>query len=165
MTVRPDFTGLLRTLREGGVDFILIGGLAANVHGAIRTTQDVDIVYSRLSENLGRLVATLKPLLPYPRGAPPGLPFQLDVPTLESGLNFTLTTALGPLDLMGEVVAGGGYERLLPHTATVNAFGVDLLCLDLDTLIDLKRAAGRPKDFQAIAELEALREERDRSGD
>ena len=159
------FEGLLRALRTGGVDFILIGGLAANAHGALRTTEDVDILYSRASENLKRLVAAVAPLAPYLRGAPPGLPFRFDLETLRAGLNFTLTTTLGPLDLLGEVTGGGSYEQLLPHSAKVDLLGTDLFCLDLDTLIRVKRAAGRPRDFQTIAELEALREERDRRGD
>lgn len=96
------------------------------------------------------------------RGAPPGLPFKLDVATLRNGLNFTLTTAVGDLDLLGEVVGGGGHRELLPHTIEVEAFGVQFKCVDLPTLIKLKRAAGRPKDLESIAELEALREERDK---
>jgi hypothetical protein len=102
---------------------------------------------------------------PYLRGAPPGLPFVLDVPTLRNGLNFTLTTKLGDLDLLGEVAGGGTYKELLPRTFVVEAFGVKFRCVDLPTLIKLKRAAGRPKDLEAIAELEALREEARQAGD
>jgi hypothetical protein len=86
-----DFERLLQALAAGGVEYILIGGLAANAHGAVRTTRDIDIVYARSVANLERLQKTLAPLRPYLRGAPPGLPFRLDVATLESGLNFTLT--------------------------------------------------------------------------
>ena len=103
--------------------------------------------------------SVLKPFSPYLRGAPPGLPFVLDVQTLRNGLNFTLTTKLGDLDLLAEVAGGGTYKQLLPHTFVVEAFGVKFRCVDLPTLIKLKRAAGRPKDLEAIAELEALLEE------
>ena len=96
---------------------------------------------------------------PYLRGAPPGLPFRLDVPTLEAGLNFTLTTEFGELDLLGEVAGGGRYEDLLLEADTLDLFGLTCRCLGLDALIRVKRAAGRPKDFEAIAELEALRQE------
>lgn len=71
-----------------------------------------------------------------------------------------LTTTLGDIDLLGEIVGGGGYEQLLPHSSEIPMFGGRQRCLNLDTLIRVKRAAGRPKDFDAIAELEALREER-----
>ena len=122
-------------------------------------TQDVDVVYARSDENLSRLVEALRPQRPYLRGAPAGLPFQWDKPTLKRGLNFTLTTALGPLDIFGEIAGGGTYEDLLPHTVGIELFGRAIRCLDLETLIRVKRAAGRPKDLEAIAELEALREE------
>lgn len=93
------------------------------------------------------------------RGAPPGLPFRWDAETIRRGLNFTLTTTLGDLDLLGEIVGGGGYADLLPHSQVVKVSGVEYRCLGLARLIHVKRAAGRPKDFEAIAELEALREE------
>lgn len=107
----PDFEALLRALHDSDVEFILVGGLAGTVHGSARATYDVDVVYSRSAANLERLVAALTPLQPYLRGAPPGLPFQLDLATLRRGLNFTLTTIAGDLDLLGEIAGGGGYDR------------------------------------------------------
>jgi hypothetical protein len=157
-----DFKALLRTLTEGGVEFILIGGAAATVHGSSRLTRDVDVVYSRTRENMARLVTALTPYQPYLRGAPPGLPFRWDVPTIERGLNFTLVTQLGDLDVLGEIVGGGGYDALLPFTSFIRAFDVQCRCLNLDRLIEVKRAAGRPKDLEALAELEAIQEERPR---
>ena len=118
---------------------------------------DLDVVYARNGENLTCLAEALAPLDPYLRGAPPGLPFKLDAATLGRGLNFTLTTALGDLDLLGEITGGGRYEDLVPHSAELTLFGLPCLCLGLDRLIRVKRAAGRPKDLEAIAELEALR--------
>ncbi len=157
-----EFDKLLPTLVRGKIEFILIGGVAGIVHGAARLTYDVDVVYARSSANLKHMVETLKPIAPYLRDAPPGLPFTLDVPTLRNGLNFTLTTKLGDLDLLGEVVGGGGYRDLRSHSFDVEAFGVKFKCVDLPTLIKLKRSAGRPKDFEAIAELQGLLEDRNR---
>ena len=155
-----DFEGLLRRLLEGGIDFILVGGLAATVHGSARATFDIDVVYDRSPANMDRLVRALAPLEPYLRGAPRGLPFVLDAPTISRGLNFTLETTLGDLDLLGEVTGGGQYADLLPHTEEVSLFGSSCRCVTLAKLIDLKRAAGRPKDNEILAELEALRRER-----
>ena len=155
-----DFPSVFRTLSAGGVDYVIVGGLAATVHGSARLTLDVDIVYSRTPENIARLVAALRPHAPYLRGAPAGLPFDWSVETVQSGLNFTLTTAIGDVDLLGEVVGGGDYPALLPHTEEVELFGYRCRCLDLPALIRSKRAAGRPKDLEALAELEALREGR-----
>ena len=150
---------LIQALANGGVEFILIGGVAATAHGSARLTQDVDAVYSRTPENLRRLAEALAPFKPYLRGAPPGLPFRWDVATLERGLNFTLTTELGPLDLLGEIPGGGTYLDLEPGAIRLRVFEVDCLCLSLKQLIRSKRAAGRPKDLEALAELEVLADE------
>jgi hypothetical protein len=91
-----DFRALIEALGRSDVRFVLVGGVAATVHGSARLTQDVDIVYSRDPENLKRLALALAPLGPYLRGAPPGLPFRLDEGTLAAGLNFTLTTSVRP---------------------------------------------------------------------
>ena len=155
-----DFSTLLRTLDDQGVAYILVGGAAATVHGSARLTLDVDVVYRRTPDNLARLVSALAPYAPGLRGAPAELPFQWDVETLDRRLNFTLTTTLGPIDLLGEIVGGGTYEELFADTTEVTAFGVRCRCVTLDRLIRLKRAAGRPRDLEAIAELEALQEER-----
>ncbi|MGH7250735.1 MAG: hypothetical protein ACREIK_02675, partial [Nitrospiraceae bacterium] len=133
---------------------------AATAHGSARLTEDLDIVYRRTPDNLATLASCLAPHKPYLRGAPPGLPFQWDSDTLTRGLNFTLVTDLGALDLLGEITGGGRYEDLLPHTILLDVFGVSCRCLGLKRLIDVKRAAGRPRDLEAVAELEALLEER-----
>ena len=151
---------VLRLLGRGGVEFIIVGGVAAAAHGSARSTTDLDIVYRRTPENLARMVAALSPHNPYLRGAPPGLPFRWDAATIQRGLNFTLTTSLGDLDLLGEITGGGGFDDLLRDTVQLQLFGVECRCLGLERLIDVKRAAGRPKDFEAIAELEAILEER-----
>jgi predicted nucleotidyltransferase len=154
-----DFRALLTTLVDSGVEFILVGGLAGVAHGSARSTQDVDVVYARGDANLERLVRALAPLHPYLRGAPRGLPFSWDARTVRAGLNFTLETDAGDLDLLGEIAGGGTYEELLPETIEIRVFGSAIRCLALRKLIEVKRAAGRPKDLEAIAELEALFEE------
>src|SRR5688572_19348463 len=98
-----DIKAILHTLVDGGVRFILVGGAAATAHGSARLTLDLDIVYDRAADNLAALERALAAVRPYLRGAPPGLPFKLDVSTLRAGLNFTLVTALGDLDLLGEI--------------------------------------------------------------
>ena len=136
-----------------------MGGVAAIVHGSARLTQDLDVVYRRNPDNMTRLADALRPFTPYLRGAPPGLPFRWDSETIQRGLNFTLETSAGPLDVLGEIAGGGTYETLISHSRKLSVFGVECYCLGLDRLIQAKRDAGRPKDLEAIAELEALREE------
>ena len=155
-----DFKTVIRLFGAAGIECVIVGGLAATIHGSARLTQDVDFVYARTPANIDRLVDALRPHAPYPRGAPRGLPFDWSPATIERGLNFTLTTAIGDIDLLGEITGGGNYEALLPHSAQVEIFGCRCRCLDLPELIRVKRAAGRPKDMDALAELEALLEER-----
>jgi hypothetical protein len=155
-----DYTSLLPLLVTNEIDFIIVGGAAATAHGSARLTLDLDVVYRRDDLNLERIVRALEPIQPYLRGAPPGLPFEWSVQTLKKGLNFTLITTLGPLDLFGEIVGGGGYEELQNETIKIQVAGVECLCLSLERLIEVKRAAGRPKDLEAIAELVQILEER-----
>ena len=137
----------------------VIGGFAATAHGSAHVTVDLDVVYRRIAENISRLVAALEPLRPYLRGAPPGLPFKLDLETIRRGLNFTLTTSAGDLDLLGEATGGGTYEALLPHSEVRVVYELECRFVNLQTLIHLKRAAGRPKDIERIAELEVIQQE------
>lgn len=153
-----DFGSLLARLIDSGVELIVVGGVAAAAHGAARTTLDLDIVYRRTPDNLQRLVDALVDVSPYPRGAPAGLPFLWDAKTLANGLNFTLVTTLGDVDLLGQITEGGGYDDLLPHTVEIEVFDRVCRCIDLESLIRVKRAVGRPKDFEALAELEILHE-------
>lgn len=159
-----DVEKALRILSEADVEFIVAGGVAGTLLGSARLTMDLDVVYRRSPENLARLVTALAPHRPYLRGAPPGLPFRWDVETISRGLNFTLVTAVGDLDLLGELTGGGGYDDLLPRSVAISAHGLSLRVLGLDALIHVKRAAGRPKDLEAIAELEVIREERRKRG-
>lgn len=155
-----DYAALIRLLVENDIEFIIVGGAAATVYGSSRLTLDLDIVYGRDNLNLERIVKALEPIQPYLRGAPPGLPFEWSVETVKKGLNFTLITTLGALDLLGEIVGGGGYEELKPHTIKIEVAGAECSCLSLERLIEVKRAAGRPKDLEAIAELEQILEAR-----
>jgi hypothetical protein len=103
-----DFPQLIGALAGGNVEFIIVGGLAATIHGGSRLTQDIDVLYRRSDSNVDRIVAALAPFEPYLRGAPAGLPFAWSATTLKHGLNFTLTTTVGDIDLFGDIAGGGG---------------------------------------------------------
>jgi predicted nucleotidyltransferase len=154
-----NFKELLRVLTSHGVEYILVGGMAAIAHGASRLTEDLDIVYRRNLENIDRISRALAPHQPYLRGAPPGLPFRWDAATIQRGLNFTLDTSLGQIDLLGEITGGGAYEALLPHCHQIEVYGMPCRVIGLERLIYVKRAAGRRKDLDAVAELELLRDQ------
>lgn len=152
-----EFEKMIRLLDENQIEYILIGGFAGAIHGSARLTSDIDIVYKRSKDNIQKLVNALKNHKPYLRGAPEGLPFVFDEKTLESGLNFTLTTDIGYIDLLAEV-PGGNYDNILPDTIFVDVYSHKICCVNLERLIQLKRASGRPKDLEAISELEIINE-------
>ena len=155
-----DFERILTSLRSADVAFVIVGGVAATVHGSARLTSDVDVVYERSRANIERLVRALTPLNPYLRGAPAGLPFKFDVETVRRGLNFTLTTEAGPMDVLGEITGIGDYSAVLAVSEELALYGAPYRCINLDALIVSKRAAGRPKDIEAVAELELIRDEK-----
>ena len=155
-----DFERILTALRSAEVSFVIVGGVAATVHGSARLTSDVDVVYERSLANIERLVRAMAPLSPYLRGAPPGLPFRFDVETIRRGLNFTLATDAGPVDVLGEITGVGDYVAVLAVSEDVLLYGAKYRCISLDALIVSKRAAGRTKDLEAVAELELIRDEK-----
>lgn len=157
-----DYGKIIGLLVSSRVEFIIVGGAAATAHGSSRLTKDLDIVYSRRDENIKRLVEALRTLQPQLREAPKDLPFRWGEETIKRGLDFTLVTSAGALDLLGEITLGGGFEKLVPDSITLNIFGNECLCLGLQRLIEVKRAAARPKDFEAIAELQVILEEQSR---
>ena len=150
-------------LLEAGVEFIVIGGQAETIHGSARVTFDVDICYRRTRENLQRLAAALQCLEPTLRNAPPDLPFQIDPVSLALGENFTFSTKLGDLDLLGYLEPIGGYEQLIGRAQRVAAGRFQLNVIALDDLIKIKQHLGRPKDREALLQLLAIRRLREES--
>lgn len=162
MTESPlDAGAILRLLQAHKVEFIVIGGLAMIAHGSAHITRDLDICYRRTPDNLAALAASLASASPYLRGVPPGLPFRLDVPTLQAGLNFTLKTTHGDLDILGEVSGVGNYDQVLAQSVERTMFDLPIRFLSIDGLIAAKKAAGRGKDLGHLPELEELRKLRD----
>jgi len=149
---------LLKELNRFGVEFIIIGGMAAVAQGSAYLTMDLDLCYSRSKENIEKLADALAPFQPSLRGAPPDLPFRLDVATIRSGMNFTLSTNFGDLDILGEVTGLTGYPEALLFSEVVELYGMRCRVLTLEGLIKTKKAAGRPKDLMILPELEALLE-------
>lgn len=100
-TDKPRLVRIAERFLKHGVEFLVIGGQAAVLHGSPIPTYDIDLCYRRTPENLERLAEALRELHPTLRGAPPDLPFRLDAQSLALGANFTFNTDEGPLDLLG----------------------------------------------------------------
>ena len=149
----PDLGAILEGLIEAGVEFILVGGLAAVVQGAPVTTVDVDIVHKQSSENISKLLAFLKSIDALHRRPDDKVigPTERDI----SGTGHALfTTRLGSLDVLAVIEQGKAYEDLLEHTVEIEFRGHTVRVLDLKTLVELKRASADPRDRQRLPVLE-----------
>lgn len=149
----PNLSKILEGLLEAGIDFILVGGLAAVIQGAPVTTIDVDVVHSQSPQNITKLIKFLKSIDAFHRRLDDKLiePKEKDL----SGKGHSLfTTRLGPLDVLAVIEQGKSYDDLLGHTVEIEFRGHTLRVLDLDMLIKLKKNSKDPNDKQRLAVLE-----------
>ncbi len=147
---------MLRVLLAHQVDFVVIGGVCATLHGSSVLTADVDIVASRHSDNLKRLEAALTELNAYYREHPRGR-FLPDAERLDTKGHHLLMTDLGALDVLGTVTGGRGYEELLPETIQFTIEGdLQIPMLNLPMLILLKQETNRVKDRLIVPILRQL---------
>jgi hypothetical protein len=149
-------------LVDGGVEFIIVGGVCGILHGSQLTTQDFDVCYRRTPDNIRRLVAVLSPFGPKPRGFPPDLLFVFDERTIQLGSNFTLQLGPDDLDLVGTMSGIGGYEDVIGSVVELPFAGRMVKVLSLADLITSKEAAGRQKDLVVLPALRALLESQKR---
>ncbi len=158
----PDFFVILEELTERRVDFIVVGGVAAVLQGAPVATFDLDLVYSRQRGNLDRLVCALCVLDAYYRERPDER-VTPSVSHLAGPRHHLLMTRAGPLDLLGAVSGGRGYEDLLRHAVEMRVSReVCVKVLDLPMLITLKKEMGGEKDIAMLPVLRRTLEERER---
>ena len=148
---------LLDRLAEAEVAYVVVGGMAAVLHGADIVTIDLDVCYEPAADNRRRLVAALEPLEPYPRGWEPGLPFAWDARALTDTPFLTLTTSAGAIDLLVDVPGIGEYQAVRAASDAFDVASHAVRVLSLDALINAKRATARPKDLVVLPVLEALR--------
>lgn len=153
-----EFEPAIKALTDNRVEFVIIGGVAVSIHSTGYITRDLDFCYRRTTENIRRVAAALSSFKPRLRGFPKELPFVWDERTLQNGTDFTLETTIGDIDLLGEVAGVGDYEEVEKQSDTTTLYNCEVRVLNLDGLINAKRAAGRVKDLLVLPELEALKE-------
>ncbi len=153
-----DPLAIIRVLNEHSVRFIVIGGIAAGVQGAMWATTDLDIVYARSREDYGRLAAALKDLEAEPIDLPAQVRVHLDARSLAAGNIWTLLTRHGRLDLLGDPAPGLDYNSLAERARSIRGEQTYAVAA-IEDLITMKRAAGRSKDVAQIELLRATAEE------
>jgi predicted nucleotidyltransferase len=148
---------ILRRLDAAGVEFVVIGGIAAIAHGSPQITRDLDIVFATNQANLDRLGRALQDLGATLRGVTEDVPFVPDARALKRVRLLTLDTVEGPLDIMVQPDGSKGYEQLLAGSIEAIVGGTAVRVAGIDDLIAMKKAAGRPKDRIYVEELEAIK--------
>lgn len=148
---------LITELHVHEVRFVIIGGQAAVLQGSAYLTADIDLCYARDQANLGAVVRALERFHPILRGADRDLPFLFDAETLRKGLNFTFSTDVGDIDLLGEIAGLGFYEQVVKYSEELEIYDIPCRVLTLEGLIKSKKATGRQKDVLLLKELEMIR--------
>lgn len=153
----PDFALLLKRMVEAEADFVLIGGLAMTARGCDHVTTDIDFAISRSRENARRVTAALAPEHPRPEEWDESLPYPWSEEIVRRATILTLLTDHGSLDLLAEAPGVESFEALKERASDIALFGYTVRVASIDDLIQMKRAANRPKDQNHIFELLALK--------
>jgi predicted nucleotidyltransferase len=148
---------ILKRLTARGVDFVVIGGIAAVLHGSAQSTHDLDICYATDRGNLVALGDVLVELGARLKGVDDPPPFVADARTLRGVEVLTMVTDKGELDVLARPAGSPGYEALRRNADRFDLDGFSVLVASIDDLIAMKQAAGRAKDLAAVEELEALK--------
>jgi hypothetical protein len=159
-TAKPKFAAILVELRRHRVDFIVVGGIAAWLEGVPGNTIDLDVVHSRTSDNIGRLLTALESLEAAYRARPELKP---DASHLASPGHQLLMTRFGPLDVLGMIGRSRSYEDLLPHAHEVEVDeGLRVRVLNLETLIAVKEEVAGERDLAMLPIMRRTLEEKRR---
>ncbi|MGH7214283.1 MAG: hypothetical protein ACREIT_05925 [Tepidisphaeraceae bacterium] len=152
---------LLQRLTDAGVEFVVVGGVAASLHGSSLSTEDLDVCIPTTEENVRRVLGALADVEPRLRMLPARPPLPDDVEKLRGVKNLYLITKLGQIDLLGELPPLGSYQDALRRVVIVQVEGRPVRVLDLDSLIDIKRSLNRVKDRMALLYLESLKKRKE----
>jgi hypothetical protein len=157
---QPEYqpAALVQALVDGGVDFVIVGGVAVVLQAMPRFTKDLDICYSTTRDNLDALGSVLVGLKARLRGIPETVPFVPDGRTLRRTQILCLTTPVGDLDLLVNPDGGPGYDTLDERASVMELSGRSVRIASIEDLLGMKRAAGRPQDLADIESLEVARE-------
>lgn len=154
---------LLQRLCDADIEFVIVGGFAATLHGSSLVTRDLDVCAVLSSENVEKLRGALRDLRPAHRMTPQKLSF-LEIP--EPGVqmhNLYLSTQIGPVDVLGSILGIGDFAEVSKGAIEVDLFGRRCRVLSLDDLIRAKEALGRQKDLLTVTELKAIREKQSKA--
>jgi hypothetical protein len=152
--MKSDFPDLLKRLNDAGVEYVLVGGMAAVFHGAEFANSDCDVVMGFDEGNLIRLARALSPLSPILRNRIPQQPFDESFAKTWDFNSLHLDTSAGVLDCLGDIKGLGDFAECRARSLEVDLGGFSIRVLTREALISAKKAMGRPKDLLTVAHLE-----------
>ena len=153
------FEGLIRRLAKHEVEFVVVGGYAAMIHGSSLLTQDIDICCRMSSENIFKIRDAVQDLHPmHGKLIQKQQTLNLEENFVRNLKNLYIKTDWGELDCLGEIKGVGNYDQVLSKSEEMDLDGVQCRILSLEFLIQAKKAMGRPKDEHVVLELESIRE-------
>jgi hypothetical protein len=150
---------ILKRLIDFNVPFVLIGGMAARIHGSHLPTEDVDVCIPTDDATMDKVHAALQAINPRYRFRPDRMRMHDEPVRLHGMKNLNLETDLGVIDLLGEVSGIGKYDEAFAKSRVTTIFGMTMRILDLNALIASKSAAGRTKDKLGVMHLQAVKKE------
>ena len=154
--MKPNLNDLLKVFLDLDIEFVIIGGFAAALHGSSMVTRDLDLCFALTPEHIDKLRKALKDLHPKLRITPKKLSF-LEHPKTNKGFNnLYLETDLGIVDIVSQVTGVGGFDVVLGKAKTIELFGHNVKIISIDQLLASKKAMGRPKDLAVVEELETI---------
>jgi predicted nucleotidyltransferase len=147
---------LFQRLCDADVDFVIVGGLAATLHGSAMVTQDIDVCAILTAESVSKLRETLRDLSPAHRLTSPRQSF-LDHADIDATLkNLYLQTSLGPLDVLSSILGVGDFERVRANSIEIQVFGRRCRLMSVEDLILSKETLARDKDLMTAKELRSI---------
>jgi len=157
---QPEYhpAALVRALVDGGVDFVIVGGVAVVLQAMPRFTKDLDICYSTAADNLDALGGVLVGLAARLRGIPEMTAFVPDARTLRQTQIMCLTTPMGDIDLLVKPDGAPDYDTLRERASVMELGGRTVRVASIEDMLAMKRAAGRPQDLADVESLEVARE-------
>ena len=162
--MKDDFLDLLDYLDKAGVDFVIVGGFAAVAHGCTLVTQDIDICCDFSVDNLLELQKALADLRPVHRMTPHRIKLSLTAEGCKGLNNLYLDTDLGQLDCVSFIQGVGDFETVKARSQSICVAGRKYCVLDIDALILAKKLMDRPRDKEAVIQLESIKELQKKEG-
>jgi hypothetical protein len=149
---------LVQRLCDAEVEFVIVGGFAALLHGSTLVTRDLDICAVLSRSDVAKLRTALRDLNPRHRLTSQKLSF-LDTPDPDVDVrNLYLETEFGTVDILSSILGVGDFDRVRSASIEIELFGRRCRVISIEDLIHAKEALGRDKDLLAAKELRAIGE-------